>query len=160
MARRVQHIEGDAADLQLIAVGERAVWREGRIDEGIAEAGGAGAALGAGRAEAHDLAAEPLLQRPRTVAMVAMAVGDQDMADALAPRRFGDGRKMSLVGRAWVDDGHAAAADEIGVGAEEGVGRGVIGDNAAHLRGDLFGHTVVDIDASIEGKFCRHGPLV
>ena len=92
--------------------------------------------------------------------MVAMAMGDQDMADALAPRRLRDRRKMRLVGRTWVDDGHAAAADDIGVGAEEGVGRGIVGDDAAHLRSDLFGHAVVDIDASIEGKLCRHGPLI
>ena len=89
--------------------------------------------------------------------MIAMAVCDQDMGDALAPRRLRDCGKMSLVGRAWVDDGHATAADEIGVGAEKGVGRRIVRNDAANLRRNLLGYAVVDLNASIEGKLCRHG---
>jgi hypothetical protein len=35
----VQNVERDAADLDLVAIGERAVRPEGRIDEGLAEPG-------------------------------------------------------------------------------------------------------------------------
>ena len=157
VAWRVQHIEGDAAGLHHVAVLNRPVGLEGWIDEGLAEAWGAGAALGAGRAEAQDLAADQRLQAPRPVAMIAMAVGDQDVGDSLAAGRLDDGGEMLLAGRTGIDDGHAAAAHDISIGAEKGIGRRIVGDDAAHLRGDLLGHAVVDINASIEGKLCRHG---
>jgi len=89
--------------------------------------------------------------------MIAMAVCDQDMGDALAARGVGDCRKMHLIGGTRVDDRHAAAANEIGVGAEKGVGRRVVRNDAANLRRNLLGYAVVDLNASIEGKLCRHG---
>src|SRR5262249_52365585 len=101
-------------------------------------------------------AAEQRLQRPRPVAVVAMAVCDQDVGDALAACGFGDGRMVRLVCGARINDRHAAAADEISVGAEKYVGRGIVGDDAADLRRHLLGDAVVDINASIEGKLCRH----
>ena len=94
VAWRVQNVEGDAAGLHHVAVLKRPVWPEGGIDEGLAEARGACAALGAGRSEAQDLAADQRLQVSRPVAMIAMAVGDQDMGDALAAGRFDDGGEM------------------------------------------------------------------
>ena len=63
---------------------------EGGIDEGVAETGRTGAALGACRSEARISAAERACKAPRAVAMVAMAVGDEDMRDALAPVGVGD----------------------------------------------------------------------
>jgi hypothetical protein len=54
--------------------------------------------------------------------MIAVAVGDQDMGDALAAGRLDDCREMLPAGRTRVDHGHAAAAHEVGVGAEEGIG--------------------------------------
>jgi len=157
VAWRVQNIQRDAAGLHHVAVLERPVGPEGGIHEGLAEAWGACAALGPGRSEAQDLAADQRLQVSRPVTMIAMAVGDQDMSDALAAGRFDDGGEMLPVSRPRIDDGHAAAANEVSIGAEEGVGRRIVGNDTAHLRGDLLGHAVVDINASIEGKLCRHG---
>jgi len=154
---RVQHIERNAARLHHVSVPKRPVWPEGWIDESFTETRRAGAALGTGRAEAHELSAEQRLQGARAVAMVAMAVGDQDVGDALATCGLGDRNKMLLVGRTGVDDRHATAAYEISVGAEEGVWARIVGDDAAHLRRDLLGNAVVDINTSIEGKLCRHG---
>jgi len=89
--------------------------------------------------------------------MIAMAVCDQDMGDALAARGVGDCRKMRLIDGTRVDDRHAAAANEIGVGAEKGVGRRIVRNDAPNLRRNLLGYAVVDLNASIEGKLCRHG---
>jgi len=54
----VQDIERDASGLDHVAVFQRAVRREGWVDEGAAEAGRAGAAAAACWAEAQDLAAD------------------------------------------------------------------------------------------------------
>jgi len=92
--------------------------------------------------------------------MIAMAVRNQDMGDALAARSFGDGGKMRRVRGARVDDRNPAAADQVSVGAEKGVGRRIVGDDAANLRRHFLGNAVVDLDASIEGKLCRHGLVI
>ena len=72
MTGRVQHVESNAAGLDLVSVLQRPVGPEGGIDEGFAEAGRTGAALGARRPKAQDLAADEGLQRPRAITMVAM----------------------------------------------------------------------------------------
>ena len=82
--------------------------------------------------------------------MVAMAVGDEDMADPLAACRLGDGRKMGRVGGSGIDHGDLARADNICVGAEKGVGAGIVGHDAPHVGRDRFGHAVIDVHATIE----------
>ena len=89
--------------------------------------------------------------------MVAMAVGDEDMGETLALDRRGDRLEMRLVGGTGIDDRDLAGADEIGIGAEEGVWARIVGDDAADAGRDLFGHAIVDIHAPIEGKLRRHG---
>ena len=88
-----------------------------------------------------------------------MAVGDEDMGEPLALDRGGDRLQVPLVGGTRVDDGDVAAADDIAIGAEEGVGAGIVGDDAPDARRDLLGDAVVDILAAIEGKLRRHGLL-
>ena len=65
--------------------------------------------------------------------------------------------RCALVGGTGVDDRDLAGADEIGIGAEESIWAGIVGDDAADAGRDLFGHAIVDIHASIEGKLRRHG---
>lgn len=89
--------------------------------------------------------------------MVAVAMRDQDMREALAFGCRGNCLQMGLVVGAWIDDRDLAGADEIGIGAEEGVRPGIVGDDAAHARRNLLGHAVVDINVAVEGKLRRHG---
>ncbi len=154
---RVQHVERDAAGLDRVAVLQGPVRLEGGIDEGVAEPRRPGAPAAAGRTEAQDLAAEQFLQRTRTVAMIAVAVGDKDVGDALAAGGLGDRREVVIVGWPRIDHGDMAAADEIGVGAEKGVRRRIVGDDAANLGRDVLGDAIVDISAAIEGKLGGHG---
>ena len=155
--RQMQHVEREALASDRVAVGEPAVRLEGGIDEGIAETRRAGAARRAGRSERGDLAAEQRLQGARAVAMVAMAMRDEDMSEALAPYRGGDRLQMPLVARARIDDGDLAAADDVAVGAEEGIRARIVGDDAPDAGRDLLGDAVVDILTAIESKRCRHG---
>ena len=137
----------------------RAVRLEGGIDERVAETRRAGAARCAGRPERGDLAAEQLLQGARPVAMIAMAVRDEDVRQPLAFDRGGNRLQMPLVGGTRVDDGDVAAADDITIGAEKGVGARIVGDDTPDARRDLLGDAIVDILTAIEGKRCRHGLL-
>jgi hypothetical protein len=68
--------------------------------------------------------------------MVEMGMGDQDMADVL-PGEAGQQRRDMLgqIG-ARIDHRHLAMADDIGSGAEEGEGAGVMGDDAPDQGGD------------------------
>ena len=113
----------------------------------------------AGRPERGDLAAEQRLQGARPVAMVAMAVRDEDVRQALAFDRGGDRLQMPLVGGTRVDDGDVAAADDIAIGAEKGVGARIVGDDTPDAGRDLLGDAIVDILTAIESKRCRHGLL-
>src|SRR5579885_1292296 len=89
--------------------------------------------------------------------MVAVAVGNQDVGETLALEGLGDRFEVGLVVGAGIDDRNPAAADEIGIGAEKGIRPGIVGDDAADARRNLFGHAVIDIDVTIEGKLRRHG---
>ena len=86
-----------------------------------------------------------------------MAVGDENMADALAARGRSDRGEMIGVGGTRIDHGHLAGADQIGIGAEKRVRAGIIGHDATHAGRDLLGHAVIDVNATIEGKLRRHG---
>jgi hypothetical protein len=63
---------------------------------------------------------------------------------------------MAFVGGTRIDDGDLTAPDDISVGAEEGVGSWIVGDDAPNARRDLLGHAIVDVNAAIEGKLRRH----
>ena len=91
--------------------------------------------------------------------MVAMAVRDEDMRQPLVLDRGGNRLQVPLVGGTRVDDGDVAAADEIAIGAEKGVGARIVGDDTPDARRDLLGDAIVDILTAIEGKRCRHGLL-
>ena len=89
--------------------------------------------------------------------MIAMAMGDENISEALALDRVRDRLQMPLVGGTGIDDGDLSAADHISVGAEEGVGPGIIGDDAPDAGRDLLGDAIIDVNAAIESKLRRHG---
>ena len=138
---------------------QSAVRLEGGIDERVAETRRAGASRRAGRPERGDLAAEQRLQGARPVAMIAMAVRDEDMRQPLVFDRGGNRLQVPLVGGTRVDDGDVAAADDVAIGAEKGVGARIVGDDTPDARRDLLGDAIIDILTAIEGKRCRHGLL-
>ncbi len=88
--------------------------------------------------------------------MVAMTVRDEDMLDAHSLGSLGDGLEMLRVLGARIDNCEFVAADEIGVGAEEGVRGGIIGDDTAYALRHLFGDAVMHVNAAIESKLRRH----
>ena len=152
----MQHVECVAAASHFLALFDRPIGHESLIDEIAPQSRRTCAARSLGRTEAQDLAAERFLKRARAVAMVAMAMGDEDVADALALGRVGDCLDVPLIVGSRIDDSDVSAADEIGVGAEERVRRGVVGDDAANSGRHLFGDPVMHVNAAIEGKFRRH----
>src|SRR5688572_25612612 len=130
VAGRVQNVERDVAGLHHVTVGDASIRRERRIDERISKPGRRRAAQATGWAKAQDLAAEQILQRPRAVAMIAMAMRDEDTGDSLPAHRSGDCGEMALVSGTRIDQGDIAAPDEIGVGTAKRVGARVRRDDA------------------------------
>jgi hypothetical protein len=53
---------------------------------------------------------------------------------------------VRLVEGARIDDGDLAAANDVAVGAEEGIGARIVGDDAPDARRDLLGDAIIDID--------------
>ena len=45
----------------------------------------------------------------------------------------------------------------IAIGAEEGIGARIVGDDAPDAGRDLLGDAIIDILTAIESKLCRHG---
>ena len=74
------------------------------------------------------------------------------LRDAFAARRLGNRGQMRSVRRSRIDHRDVAGADDIGVGAEEGIGARIVGHDAPDVRRDLLGHAVIDIGATIESK--------
>ena len=91
--------------------------------------------------------------------MVAMAMRHEDICEALAFDRGGDRLQMPLVGGTRIDDGDLAAADDVAIGAEKGIGAGIVGDDTPNAGRDLLGDAIIDILTAIESKRCRHGLL-
>src|SRR5262245_61254307 len=160
MVRRVpgqmQNVEREALDPDRVAVSEFPIRREAWIDEGVAEAGNTRAARRSRRPERGDLSAGERLQSARAVTMVAMTVRNENIGEAFALDGSRDRLQMALVGGTRIDDGDLAAPDDIAVGAEKGVGPGIIGNNPANAGADLLGHAIIDILAAVEGKLRRH----
>ena len=112
VARHVQHVEREALAPDRVAVAKPAVRLEGGSTNASPRPGAPAPRARAGRPERGDLAAEQRLQGARAVAMIAMAVRDENMGEALALDRGGDRLQMPLVGGTRIDDGDLAAADD------------------------------------------------
>jgi ABC-type polysaccharide/polyol phosphate transport system ATPase subunit len=89
--------------------------------------------------------------------MIVMAVGNENVDETLALGRGSDRLQMTLVGRSRIDDGHLSVADNVSIGAEEGVRAGIVGHDAADAGRNLLGHAIIDVNTAIEGKLRRHG---
>ena len=95
------------------------------------------------RAVGMDLRAGLVGDHAGAGAVVVVGMGDEDMADPLARGQGVENRAhMGGAVRAGVDQCHVARADQIGLGAGERVGRGVLAGDAAHAGGDRLGLTV------------------
>src|SRR5262245_43812046 len=160
MVRRVpgqmQNVEREALDPDRVAVSEFPIRRKAWIDEGVAEAGNTRAARRSRRPERGDSPAGERLQSTRAVTVVAMTVRNENIGEALALDGGRDRLQMTLVGGTRIDDGDLAAPDDVTVGAEKGVGPGIIGNNPANAGADLLGHAIIDILVAVEGKLSRH----
>ena len=104
---------------------------------------------GAVRPAADDPGAGRRLEQRHRRGMVAMCVGDDDMAHRLTA----DGGEQSLdmggIVRARIDDRHGAAPDDISAGAGEGHRTAIAGDDAADQRRER---------RDLAGR-CRRGPV-
>jgi hypothetical protein len=92
------------------------------------------------------------LKRFECIDVVAMRMGNQDMADSLTLRRLGNGFQMRLLVRARVDNGDIAPANQIGVGAFEGKGSWIVRHDAAHTGRDIHCNAIVEAHLRLEGK--------
>src|SRR5262245_45843806 len=154
--RQVQNVEREALDPDRVAVSEFPIRREPWIDEGVAEAGNTRAAQRSRRPERGDSSAGERLQSTRAVAVVAMTVRNENISEALALDGGRDRLQMALVGGTRIDDGDLAAPDDVAVGAEKGVGPGIVGDDAPNAGAHFLGHAIIDILVAVEGKLRRH----
>ena len=87
--------------------------------------------------------------------MIGVGVGDEDVRDRLAAHRVEHG--VDVVGhvRAGIDDRHLAVADDVGAGAHEGEGTGVLRHHAPDQRRDALRRAVGGIELLDEQD--RHG---
>ena len=87
--------------------------------------------------------------------VVDMRVGDQDRRDALARDGGKDRLQMRRIIRARIDYSDFSGADDVGAGAEEGEGAGIVRHHPADQRGDLIDPTVLKGHVLDEGDHAR-----
>ena len=120
----------------LLAVGQHAVGRVVAVERRI---GARRAAFDHQRCAADDRRAGPLGQRRGGGRMVAVGVGAHDRHDLRAADRALERGEVVGLGRARVDHRQPLrVADEVGLRAGIGEGRGVGRQHAAHQRLELF----------------------
>ena len=139
VAGRLQRFDRRAAEFESVAFAKRRVRRIVRVMRGV-EAGSDDVDVGRRRIRraAGDDRSRRLLQRARRRGMVAMRVGDEDVAQPFALDRLEQGVEMARIGRARIDDRDVAAADDIGAGSLIGEGTRIGGDQASQERRDAF----------------------
>lgn len=87
-----------------------------------------------------DLGPCDLREPPSERGVIHMGMGDKNMADMLVwPERSQNGVEMGRVIRARINQAKPLGADKVGVGASEGHGRGVVGENALHIGSEHLG---------------------
>ena len=84
------------------------------------------AALGGAAAETHRLGPGGGEQRRHAVGVVAVGMGDEDVGEPPLPDVFEDGLQVRGILRAGIDQRQVVGADDIGVGALEGEGPGLL----------------------------------
>ena len=89
-----------------------------------------------------------------------MRVRDENMRYRLAGERLQEGIHMRGDRRARIDDGGAAATDDIGAGALESERAGIARDNAADERAQRGDGAVLDLEIAAEGNLNGHGAAI
>src|SRR5690606_21135486 len=93
---------------------------------------------------------------PRQRRMIAVGMGDENVADGLPARRLKQGLKMRLVLGPGIDDGERAlTADDVGVRAVKGEWARVVRGDPPYARRHLDGRAVLRFEAFVEIE--RHG---
>ena len=80
-----------------------------------------------------------------------MRVRDEDVRHGLAAHRIEHRRDVRRIVRARIDDRDLAAPDDVAERALEGERPGIVGDDAAHARRDLFGAAGLEIEDLVDG---------
>ena len=89
--------------------------------------------------------------------MIAMGVGDEDMRHRLVAHRVEQRADVTLVGRAGIDDGDLAAADDVAHRALEGERPRIIGHHAPDAGHRLVHRVGDEIEIFVEGDVVGHG---
>ena len=88
--------------------------------------------------------------------MIAVRVGDENMGDGLAAHGVKQRPDMRIVVGAGIEDRDFAAADDVTHRALEGERAGIVGDQRAHARRDLFGLAGHEIEGLVERNVVAH----
>jgi hypothetical protein len=88
--------------------------------------------------------------------MVAVGVSDDDVRHGLAPHRVEQGRDVRLVDGAGIDDGDAAAADDVAHRALEGERAGIVAQDAPDAGRYLLDLARREIESLVEGDVVAH----
>jgi len=154
---RMQRLEAPFLLLDHVAVGELHVGREDVVDElGALRIGFGAYGWEAVAAIAHDGRSRCRLERRGAVHMVAMGVRDEDLADGAAGGGLQDGGRVGLVGGAGIDDRELRHADEVSVGALEGEGARIAGDDAHDAGTDRRRLAIGEMHGGLERQIVRH----
>jgi two-component system osmolarity sensor histidine kinase EnvZ len=165
MAGGVEGLEPPFFALEHRAIGQKDIGGEIGIDtlaaarkplicKTIHRRGAAGAAV----AEGEDRRAGGFRQRAGEGGVIDMAVGDEDMGDGPAANRRKKRLKMCGACGAGVDHRNGPVAQEIAVGAPEGHGRGVRGQNPGNTVAKVLQNSGFRAFAVSHGAFFRSVP--
>ena len=92
--------------------------------------------------------------------MIAMGMGDEDVADGFAAHRVKQRRDMGVVVGAGIEDGDFAAADDVAHRALEGERPRIIGDHRAHAGRHVAHRVGCEIERLVEGQALVEGNIV
>ncbi len=95
-------------------------------------------------------------QRAGEGGVVAVVVGDHDVAHRLTLQRGQQGLEMAVEVGTRIDDRYRSLSDDVGAGADIGEGPRIVGDHPADQRRDLVAASVLELDLADEGD---HGDL-
>jgi len=159
MSRRVHGGDRPTVTIEAPSVGQGKVGNEVLFHVLAARRAGAlRAAIGDAPAKAHGFGAGGGEQRRHAVGVVAMGMGDDDVADPAPARGIKDGSQVRrLVGTRVDEADRPTVADQVGVGTLEGKVVGIVGDDADHSRCQLAWLAVSEDHRFLEGQFVRHG---
>src|SRR5262245_40980121 len=88
--------------------------------------------------------------------MVAMSMRDDDMRDRLVPNGSEERLDMRFVERPGIDDGNTTTADNIAHRSLEGERSGIVAEQPAHARIDLFDPARRKVEALVKRDIVTH----